>query len=118
MEKSVHSREYETMVVLLCELREKAGLTQVTLADKLGQSQSFVSKIERGERVQPQIKADEWQTQRSAREGPDHLDPGLTHAVSQFAAQEAAAAHGIHHHSADHITLPRSDQRPRDGEIR
>ncbi len=50
MEKSVHSHEYETMVMLLRELREKAGLTQVTLAEKLGQSQSFVSKIERGER--------------------------------------------------------------------
>lgn len=32
------------------ELRKSAGLTQVELAEKLSQDQSYVSKIERGER--------------------------------------------------------------------
>jgi transcriptional regulator with XRE-family HTH domain len=35
---------------LLKEFRRKAGITQVDLAAKLGQTQSFVSKAERGER--------------------------------------------------------------------
>ncbi len=30
--------------------REEKGLTQIELADRLGQTQSFVSKVERGER--------------------------------------------------------------------
>lgn len=34
----------------LREARGRAGLTQVELAGKLGQTQSFVSKCERGER--------------------------------------------------------------------
>ena len=35
---------------LLKEARSSAGLTQVQLAEKLGQSQSFVSKMEVGDR--------------------------------------------------------------------
>ncbi len=50
MDKSIYTREYETLVRLLREAREAADLTQVDLAEKLGQSQSFVSKCERGER--------------------------------------------------------------------
>lgn len=50
MEKSIYTREYAAMTRLLCEARENAGITQVELAEKLGQSQSFVSKFERGER--------------------------------------------------------------------
>lgn len=50
MEKSIYTREYTALTRLLCEARETAGVTQVELADKLGQSQSFVSKYERGER--------------------------------------------------------------------
>lgn len=38
------------MRTLLRELREAAGITQVELAEKLGESQSYVSKVERGER--------------------------------------------------------------------
>lgn len=50
MEKSIYSREYRAVTRLLKESREKAGVTQVDLAEALGQSQSFVSKCERGER--------------------------------------------------------------------
>lgn len=50
MEKSIYSREYQAVVQLLRETREKAGITQVELAEMLGQSQSFVSKSERGDR--------------------------------------------------------------------
>ena len=47
MEKSIHSARY---AVFLREAREKAGLTQVQLARKIGETQTFVSKCERGER--------------------------------------------------------------------
>jgi transcriptional regulator with XRE-family HTH domain len=50
MEKSIYSREYAVMLRLLKEAREKAGITQVDLARRLKQTQSFVSKIERGDR--------------------------------------------------------------------
>ena len=50
LDKSIYTREYETLVRLLREAREEASLTQVDLAERLEQSQSFVSKCERGER--------------------------------------------------------------------
>lgn len=50
MEKSVHTAEYDALRDLLRAAREKAGLTQAVLADRLRESQSFVSKVERGER--------------------------------------------------------------------
>lgn len=50
MEKSIYTREYELLLRLLREAREKAGVTQIELAARLEQTQSFVSKIERGDR--------------------------------------------------------------------
>lgn len=49
-EKSIYTREYATVLRLLREAREKSGLTQIDLATRLGQTQSFVSKVERGDR--------------------------------------------------------------------
>jgi transcriptional regulator with XRE-family HTH domain len=49
MEKSIHSRDHVTFLALLREAREAAGVTQVELAALLGRTQSFVSKVERGE---------------------------------------------------------------------
>ena len=49
MEKSIHTREFGVAVRLLRELRERAGMTQVELADALGKTQTFISKVERGE---------------------------------------------------------------------
>ena len=49
MEKSVHTREYAVLLKLLRETRRAAGVTQVQLADALGESQSHLSKMERGE---------------------------------------------------------------------
>ncbi len=42
--------EYREMLRLLRRAREGAGLTQVEVARTLGRHQSFVSKIESGER--------------------------------------------------------------------
>lgn len=50
MEKSTFTREYQLLCTLVREFRERAGLTQVQLAERLGETQSFVSKSERGER--------------------------------------------------------------------
>lgn len=50
MEKSVYTDEYQAVIDLLREARAHAGLTQVQLAEMLDQSQSFVSKYERGDR--------------------------------------------------------------------
>ncbi|NBW07261.1 MAG: XRE family transcriptional regulator [Caulobacteraceae bacterium] len=50
MPKSVFTDSYAALVRALVEARLAAGLTQVQLAWALGRPQSFVSKIERGER--------------------------------------------------------------------
>lgn len=49
MEKSVSRREHKIFAGLLRELREKAGLTQAELAERVGETQSYISKWERGE---------------------------------------------------------------------
>ena len=50
MEKSTFTREYTLLCKLLLEQREAAGITQVELAERLSETQSYVSKVERGER--------------------------------------------------------------------
>lgn len=50
MDKSVFTREYDVLRALLRAEREKADLTQEGLAKRLKETQSFVSKVERGER--------------------------------------------------------------------
>ena len=50
MEKSVFTREYLTFLRTLRRVREDAGLTQGQLADLLQETQSWVSKCERGQR--------------------------------------------------------------------
>lgn len=50
MEKSIYSREYALFLEQLRNAREIKGLTQTQVAERLGQTQSFVSKVERGER--------------------------------------------------------------------
>jgi transcriptional regulator with XRE-family HTH domain len=50
MEKSIYTHEYKVMLRLLREAREQAGVTQVELAQRLAQTQSYVSKVELGDR--------------------------------------------------------------------
>lgn len=50
MEKSIHSGQYAIFLKVLRQARKRAGLSQIQLAAKLGETQSFVSKCERGER--------------------------------------------------------------------
>jgi transcriptional regulator with XRE-family HTH domain len=49
MEKSVYTHDYQVVLQLLVEARKTAGIKQVELAQRLGTTQSYVSKIERGE---------------------------------------------------------------------
>lgn len=48
--KSLYTPSWAALCQLLKELREKKGLTQTELSALLKQPQSFVSKVERGER--------------------------------------------------------------------
>jgi len=47
---SIHHPHYQLLTKLLREVREQRGLSQVELAERLGNTQTFVSKVERGER--------------------------------------------------------------------
>lgn len=50
MEKSVFTHDYQVLRTLLRKQREAAGLTQIDLAERIDETQSYVSKCERGER--------------------------------------------------------------------
>ena len=48
--KSIYERSYRRLLELLVEARQDAGVTQQQLADLLQRPQSFISKIENGDR--------------------------------------------------------------------
>ena len=48
--KSIHLSAYRQFQSDLAELRQSVGLTQAALAKKLGRPQSYVSKVEAGDR--------------------------------------------------------------------
>ena len=50
MNKSVYSKDYKEIIERLKIGRIEAGLAQQEVADKLGKPQSYISKIESGER--------------------------------------------------------------------
>ncbi len=50
MEKSIFTQEYLLFLQQLRAARQFAGMTQEQVAEQLRQTQSFVSKCERGER--------------------------------------------------------------------
>lgn len=49
MDKSVFTQEYRVLLQLLREIRQSRGITQEELATRLNETQSWVSKCERGE---------------------------------------------------------------------
>ncbi|HEY4523438.1 MAG TPA: helix-turn-helix transcriptional regulator [Candidatus Paceibacterota bacterium] len=50
MNKSVYSKDYKNIIKRLKKARIEVGLSQQEVADKLGKPQSYISKIESGER--------------------------------------------------------------------
>jgi ribosome-binding protein aMBF1 (putative translation factor) len=48
--KTLGSERHKALIALLTAKREAAGLTQVDLATKLGEYQSFVARLESGQR--------------------------------------------------------------------
>ena len=48
--KATASKRHQTLIALLIEKREAKGMTQADVAKKLGQYQSFVARIESGQR--------------------------------------------------------------------
>ena len=50
MAKSLHTPEYAALIRVLVETRKQHGLTQQDVADKLRKPQSYVAKVEGGER--------------------------------------------------------------------
>lgn len=47
---ALHTDEYRRFVHALRDLRERAGISQYDLADRLGVRQDFISKVEGGRR--------------------------------------------------------------------
>lgn len=60
MPKSLFSKDYAVFLKVLIEARKKAGLTQKQLAERLGITQSVISKCERGERRLDIVELRQW----------------------------------------------------------
>jgi transcriptional regulator with XRE-family HTH domain len=82
MEKSAFTREYQVLCRLLQQVRAEAGMTQVQLAEKLDETQSEVSKFERGERRLDLVQLRHWCRElgitlpQIAKRFEDHLGRG------------------------------------------
>lgn len=50
MPKSIYTKEYRKVIERLKKARRETNLRQVEVAQKLGKPQSYISKVERGER--------------------------------------------------------------------
>jgi len=50
MTKSLHSKAYSEFLAVLVATRHNKSLTQQNVADRLHKPQSYIAKIERGER--------------------------------------------------------------------
>lgn len=50
MPSSIFTQRHQELIGFIATTRKAAGVTQVELAERLGRPQSFVSKVERGER--------------------------------------------------------------------
>lgn len=58
--RTIHSKDYETLLEMLRIARESRGITQSDLAKKLSMTQSAVSKCELGERRLDIVQLRDW----------------------------------------------------------
>lgn len=58
--KSTYSHRYETFLARLRALRTSAGISQTLLAERLERPQSYVSKVEQGQRRLDLVELVEW----------------------------------------------------------
>ncbi len=49
MERALSTKQHKQLIKMMIAFREKAGLTQSDLAEKLDQYQSFVARLESGQ---------------------------------------------------------------------
>jgi transcriptional regulator with XRE-family HTH domain len=75
---------------ILVERRTAAGLSQVTLAERLGRPQSFVSKVENGERRLDVVELFEFADALGCR--PEEIIADLRYASEQKAVRSATRA--------------------------
>lgn len=50
MSKTLESKRHKALIAILIEKREAIGMKQAEVADKLGEYQSFVARVESGQR--------------------------------------------------------------------
>ncbi len=50
MEKTLGSAQHKALIEFLIKQREEVGMTQAELADAIGEYQSFVARVESGQR--------------------------------------------------------------------
>ena len=60
MPRTTHTPEYKVLRVLLRELRDRQGIMQSDLAERLDVPQSYVSKSENGERRLDVLEVRTW----------------------------------------------------------
>lgn len=60
MEKTIHTQEYAVFLTVLRSARIEARLTQQIVAERLQETQTFVSKCERGERRIDIVELQKW----------------------------------------------------------
>lgn len=60
MKKTISTHENEVFLQLLRKTRERLGISQAQLAERLKVTQSFVSKCERGERRLDVVELRAW----------------------------------------------------------
>lgn len=60
MAQSTHHGHYQVLLALLKSWRAEAGLTQTEMGERLGNTQTFVSKVKRGERRLDVVEFTEW----------------------------------------------------------
>lgn len=70
-----HAAEYRVLVGMLKDVRQAAGLSQAQLAKRLNKPQSYVSKVERAERLIDPVELRWW-----CRE----LDLDLTETIEEW----------------------------------